>query len=346
MTDAAPARVAGPFPVTRSVLSAPALAARLLPAYALGPDPACDLLHHGLNDLYRVEDRDAHPNRYVLRVLQSRGRDPDDVAYEVALLDHLAARGVPVARPIPRRDGAFVTVLEAPEGPRPAVLFAWAPGVPLHATDHDEVTAEAYGGAAAGLHAATDGFAPPGARFRLDHAFLVDAPLAAVRPLLVHRPEDRAWLDRLADLLVARIAALPATGLDVGPCHGDLSGANAAIADDGTLTFFDFENCGLGFRASDLATFRWGVAMGAHRMGVDDEALWSAFLRGYAGRRPIPRRDRAAVPLFVAARHCWYLGLQAANRDHWGLAEADDAFFDAELAFLRDWIDRFLPDAR
>lgn len=129
-----------------------------------------------------------------------------------------------------------------------------------------------------------------------------------------------------------------ASRLAVGACHGDLTGANASLAADGTLTFFDFEYCGLGFRAYDLATFRWGAAMGPHRLGTDDRALWSAFLAGYAERRPVLAPDLAAIPPLVAARHFWYLGLQMANWDYWGRVEVNDEFFDRELGFLRDWV--------
>ena len=83
--------------------------------------------------------------------------------------------------------------------------------------------------------------------------------------------------------------------------------------------------------------------MGRHRLGTEDDALWSAFLEGYAERRQIADVDLAAVPLFVAPRHLRYIGLQTANWDNWGHGEVDDAFFDRELAFLRAWMSTHLP---
>ena len=325
----------GFFPVTQSLLAASALASEVLHAYDIGQVTDCKLLHHNLNDLYVVTSADA---AYVLRVGQSRGRHEQDVRYEVDLLNHLDRTGVPVAAPVALRDGGFARRLQAPEGPRLAVLFASAPGAPLTAPDQDEQTAHAYGRAAALMHDAANDLVSPHARFRLDLGFLVDAPLTTILPLLGHRQQDRDALVEIACAVKERIARIPGDGLEVGPCHGDLTGANASVGDDGTLTFFDFEYCGLGFRAYDLATFRWGAAMGRHRMGMDDEGIWSSFCAGYAAHRAIRRADMAAIPPFVAARHLWYMGLQTANWDYWGCGEVDDAFFDRELGFLRDWV--------
>ena len=324
-----------PFPVVCSVPSSPALRERLLPAYDLGDILACELLQLNLNDTYLVRTAGA---AHVLRVSQWRGRRVDDVRYEVALMNHLDRKGVAVARPVARRDGRFATTLDLPEGPREAVLFTFAPGEPLHAPDHDATSSRRYGRAAAAVHSAADDFDCPDATFRLDATALIDGPLATTLPLLVHRPDDGDELERLAARLKARLASVPAGLLDGGPCHGDLTGSNASLDADGNLTFYDFEFCGAGWRAYDLATFRWSVALGRSRMGADDEALWAAFLAGH-GEIRVPREvDLVIVPVFVAIRHLWYIGLQTANWDYWGRHEVDDAFFDRELAFLREWV--------
>jgi Ser/Thr protein kinase RdoA (MazF antagonist) len=326
---------AEPFPIVCSVPSAVGLRYRLLPAYDLGDVLDCTLLQHNLNDTYLVRTVDAS---YALRVSQFRGRQADDVAYEVGLLTHLDRNGIAVARPVARRDGRFVTMLDMPEGPRAAVLFTFAPGEPLHAPDHDDVSSRRYGRAAALLHAASDDFTYAGARFRLDATALIDAPLVTTLPLLSHRPDDRDELAQLAERLKRRLADVPTGALAVGACHGDLTGSNASVDDDGTVTFYDFEYCGVGWRAYDLASFRWSMALGRSRMGLDDEALWTAFLAGYREGRAVNDVDLAIVPVFVAIRHLWYLGLQTANWDYWGRHEVDDAFFDRELAFLREWV--------
>jgi thiamine kinase-like enzyme len=41
-------------------------------------------------------------------------------------------------------------------------------------------------------------------------------------------------------------------GLEIGFCHGDFHGGNACQK-DGSFTFYDFDCCGWGYRAYDLA---------------------------------------------------------------------------------------------
>src|SRR5581483_2070939 len=89
----------------------------------------------------------------------------------------------------------------------------------------------------------------------------------------------------------------------------------AHIGADGGVTLFDFDCGGMGYRAYELAVFRWGVG-GA--WAKDAERLWALFLEHYAAHQPVAQADLDAVPLFVAVRQLWWMGLQAANADDWG----------------------------
>jgi hypothetical protein len=53
--------------------------------------------------------------------------------------------------------------------------------------------------------------------------------------------------------------------------------------------------------------------------------------------RPMNECDLEAVPLFVAIRHIWLLGLDTGNGDDWGYGGLDTNYFDWGLTFLRDW---------
>ena len=68
-----------------------------------------------------------------------------------------------------------------------------------------------------------------------------------------------------------------------------------------------------GWRAYDIAVFRWGRAL--NKQG---EKLWEAFLEGYMQYRAIQPMDLAAVPLFVAMRQIWLLGMHTLNAADWG----------------------------
>ena len=105
-------------------------------------------------------------------------------------------------------------------------------------------------------------------------------------------------------------------------------------------TFFDFDFCGAGWRSYDLANFLWGLSLNKHEKRAEK---WKAFLEGYRGQRPIRRADLAAVPLFVAARELWILGLQLGNLDRWGRWWVNDGYFDFHLKFLWEWSSFRMP---
>lgn len=332
------------FPVSHSLLSAQALGLFVQEVYDVGAVRACVLLQHNLNDTYLIE---ATTGRYILRVSQARRatglswRARDDILFELDVLRYLADSGAAVAGPLWRSDGSLVSSVQAPEGMRFLALFTYAPGEPLTPPRQTEAIALRYGAAVAALHTATAGFSSAHPRFTLDLDYLLARPLALVQPYLAQRPADWRYLSDLGAAVTERLLVPQSRGLDYGVCHGDAQGGNAHMTADGTITFFDFDVCGMGWRAYDIAVFFWGAALGRTRLGWDAqtvERLCSAYLSGYQARRPLDSVDLEAIDPCVILRQFWYLGLEAGNWDTWGIGEAQrEAFFDRELRFLREW---------
>jgi Ser/Thr protein kinase RdoA (MazF antagonist) len=316
------------FPVTYSTLSVQALVQDLLPDYGLGAIVNCRLYSVGVNDTYRIDT--AANGAYFLRVYRAGLRSRSDIGYELDLLKHLHRHGVSVARPLPRRDGTYFCELVAPEGRRYTVLFIEAEGHEPSYDQDPEGMAHRYGRAVAGIHNALEDFSSPHARFGSDLDHLIDTPLRNIEPFLAHRPDDWAYLRHFAETVRRRIVGLPATALEQGACHGDLQGFHAHISPDGTLTFYDFDFCGFGYRAYDLAVFRWSA-----RLSEQEQVWWPPYLRGYRERRPVNDLDIEAVPLFICARHIWHMGLHTGNAPDWGHGDLGDAYFDRRLGWLR-----------
>ena len=124
-------------------------------------------------------------------------------------------------------------------------------------------------------------------------------------------------------------------GLEIGFCHGDFHGRNACQK-DGSFTFYDFDCCGWGYRAYDLAVFPWAFAI---RQSATEriEAMGRAFLKGYARRRRVGVIDVDAIPVFVAIRQIWLTGLHIGFGDRFGWGWINDDYFDLQLKVLRDW---------
>jgi len=314
-----------PLPIIYSTIEAAAVGAFAIREWDLGALRGCRLLHRSLNDSYLVETA---AGGFVLRLSRARWRSRDQLAVELAALDHLLARGIAAAQPVARSDGACIATLAAPEGERHAVLFrraggAWASAAPIDSAR--------FGAAVAALHAASADLPADPRRAVLDLDCLLTQPLAAMRPFLDHRPGDREVLDGFAHRLRRRLATLPLDALDYGFCHGDLYEENALIGDEG-VTLVDFDCSGMGWRAYDLAVFRW-------RWGEDmaGEAAWAAFRDGYMARRPLAALDLAAVPLFVPLRAIWLRGLHCMTAEDWGVAWLNEPYWDRFFARLAAW---------
>ena len=263
---------ASTFPVTNSILSANAIVTDILvPCYGLSPKTTCRFHNFGLNDTFMVEAPEA---KYVFRVYRPDWRSTADIGYELDALEHLASKGVSVSTVVPRLDSKRITTVVTPEGKRPAAMFTFAPGRELEV---DETDSADFGRSCALMHTATDGFVSRHRRLKLDLNHLLDQPLASVRPHLAHRSKDWEFIRELAGRLRQRIHAIEPSSLDMGFCHGDFHGGNVHREGD-QLTHFDFDCCGYGWRAYDVAVYRWA---GRYTEREAEANRWNAYLKAY-----------------------------------------------------------------
>ena len=324
------------FPAIDSTLRPEALVQEVLPHYGIGDIVRCRLQARGLNDTYKVEASDKRS--YFLRVYRRGWRTRSDIETEIEMLQHLAHYGVSISVPVARTDGAALVPLQCAEGERWAALFTAAPGEPVEYKAFTEEQAHRYGEAAAALHHAADSFAGQRVRPAIDLPSLLERPLAFVTSTISQRVDDVLYLTMLGDRLRAGVDG--SNGIEIGFCHGDLHGHNASYADS-AFTIYDFDCCGWGYRAYDLAVFTWAFAL-TEQPQEKIEAMGRSFLQGYRQRRRIGDVDVAAVPAFVALRQIWIMGLHVSIADRFGWGWIGDPYFDHQLKILRDWDQRFL----
>jgi len=317
------------LPAAHTVFHKDRLAHEAARLFEIGTPRSSRFVSNGLNDTYSIT---TNTGTYYVRIYKINWRSESDIRYELELLLHLHRFGIPVSIPLQRRDGEWLTELDAPEGKRYMVLFTEAAGK----EKRDVEASVAYGAAIAELHRAAGFFAPRSGRFELGLDHLLDEPLQQLLPFLSYRPEDRRFVLDAADRLKLRVASLQDEGLDWGVCHGDLHGSNVHFSGDGELTHFDFDCCGMGWRSYDLSVFWWDRVQS--KIDSFDHEQWDAFLNAYLSSRPLSRPDLEAIPAFVAIRHIWLLGLHTGNSAVWG-AWQDDNYFDRKLKFLRAWLE-------
>jgi Ser/Thr protein kinase RdoA (MazF antagonist) len=316
------------FPTIASILAPQALIDDVLPGFGLTTVAGCHFHSGGFNHTYQV--RAADGATFYLRVYRRTWRTLADIQYELDVLNHLRRKAFPAARPLPYRDGRYFRAVAAPEGERYVVVFSEAPGTEISYDSAPMETARRYGTAVAAMHNALEDFQSPHDRFRKDLAHFTERPLPHIAPFLADRPDAWAAVTQFAARLRQRILDLPAARLEQGVCHGDLQGYHANVDGEGTLTFFDFDCGGFGYRAYDLAVFLWCC-----RLEDAVDTRWAPFLAAYRQERAIAAVDVDAVGLFVCARYLWHMGVHTQNAADWGAAFLNDKYFSEHLNRLR-----------
>lgn len=319
------------FPVTYSLLSKQAVGLHIQHHYEIGSVVKIQYFLRGMNDTYEVE---TDVDKYIFRIYRADRRSRSDIDFELELLQFLGANGISVSEPIPGKDGVYLRGFNVMEGTRYGVLFQYAEGHerPIQAAADSYIFGESIGH----MHKAAEHFESRHAREQLDLEFLIDRPLSIIRPYMEHRLMDYNYLGELAAELKTRILELEIKGLDWGVCHGDLHGnTNAAFTKDGKLTHYDFDLCGYGWRAYDIAEFRLAREIHSEHDPKEVEGLWDAFLRGYGSVRSLSENDLAAVPVFVAIRQLWLFGLCFQDSEFAGIADFDESFIDSKMQYFK-----------
>lgn len=296
-----------PTRVIRSLLHPDDLARLVEREYDVAAPVTARLLGSGFNDSYRVTDRDGD-----VRVLRVYARDKhwvrseSDLLFELELLEHLAAAGRRVSHPYPRRTtgNAVLGHLTAPEGERCFALFSFAAGASADERPLDRDGLAALGAEIARIHAATDTFRSRHGRYRLDAEVLVDRPLGAIEGHATPDQRDQlATLRRLAGRLTEHLSGLGSDPPEYGVIHGDVHPGNLAVTAAGEFVLLDFDLCGYGWRAYDLAELFRGPGAPA-----EERASWAAVLAGYESVRRLSGAERAALPVLAACRGIWDVG--------------------------------------
>ena len=300
----------------------------------------CTFLRRGFNDSFEI--RAADQQRYVPAASGRRVRGEADVASETEFLRYLDKVGVPVAAPVPTRDGTLFTAAVLPEGQRSAVVFRYVEG--RKPNDEARADARAQGMTLAQVHCAADSYpAPKAGSYRLDLKHLLHRQVAAVLGLGILDAATADFLKLMESRLSARVAELG--DLSWTRCHGDCHGGNARIADrgprSGQAIFFDFDDGGPGYLAYDLAVFLWSIAFSQR----PKYTMWHAFIEGYRSARPIAPADFRAVHLFVPVRQIWLMGEYAGRVTEWGSELVSATRLARHLEILRCWEDSRLSSS-
>ncbi|KTT70504.1 homoserine kinase [Sphingomonas endophytica] len=264
-------------------VSAEALAA-FLTRYDAGELVSVKGIAEGVeNSNYLVDTTAA---RFILTLYEKRVA-AGDLPFFMALLDHLAARGLAVPPAIPDRDGGVIQELEG----RPACLIRFLSGVSVsHPTP-----AQAHAAAVAmgEMHAALGDFMLTRAN---------SMGITTWRPLLERCGRDldtiQPGLFARVDSALARVEAAWPTDLPVSAIHADLFPDNVLMHGDTVTGLIDFYFACTDVRAYDLAVMHSAWTFDAQGRNPD-AAVGAALLDGYASAFALSAAERAALPVLA-----------------------------------------------
>ncbi len=313
-----------PFPVSKSFLRRDLLAKRLEEEYGLA-GTTCQLITATLRDVYLVT---SSQGRHIFYIYQHEKRSPDEISAEWQFVDYLYSSGLPVAPPVRKSPGEYLVSFLAPEGIRYGVLTQFAPGVTLRRRPTPEAI-HAYGQIVARIHTLSDQMPFTVNRPALDFHGMIQESVAAFEKEVLDRPRDLAYLRKAAEVLESSLEKLRKEKPLFGMIHGDVIRGNALVTDDGRVTVLDFDFCGAGWRAYDVASYLLTI-----RNKPQEQEFAEAFLAGYEEIRELAQ-ERELLPLFEAVRAIYSIGVPAMNIEHWG-KEYFDAYVDHDLTALEE----------
>lgn len=315
------------FPVIHSLASGAALIENVLCNYQITAH-RCLLLKRGLNDTYLViTDAD----RYILRVYRHRWRTKTEIDFELELLTFLHQHHQPISYPITTKSGKFTQAICAPEGQRYTALFSYAPGRAIGKNINCEQSYQ-LGKVVATIHQTTNNFRSSFHRQDLNCAYLLDWAMNAILPLFKHQ-NDINYLQQQSgeikrSLVTLQLSKQPPT---FGICIGDVHSENAHFSELNQPTLFDFDQCGYGWRAFDIAKFLHTT----HAWKLD-ASIRNSFLDGYQSIRQLSVTELTAIPILLKVAHIWVMGIScAAVEDVLPYGWFTDEWFNAKLGLLR-----------
>lgn len=258
----------------------PAILSDFLQGYDLGTLVSVTGIAQGVENSNFIVRTDA--GRFILTLYEKRVQE-DDLPYFIALMTHLADRGLPVPRPMVDRKGQALQWLRERHACLIQFMAGQSPEQPNIAQCH------AAGAALARLHDATQDFA--GHR---DNAL----GLAAWKNLASTLHLDAIVPGLAAEVAqeVEAVARLWPHDLPRGVIHADLFPDNVLFQDDQVTGLIDFYFACNDLRVYDLAVMHsaWAFSEDGRTHHADYAAALNA---GYASARTLTPQEWQALPI-------------------------------------------------
>lgn len=314
------------FPAIYSTLAPQALTHLVFENYDIEVLKGCRFWHRGLSDVYLVETLD---RSYILRLSHHHWRTQSDIQFELEFLTFLAQNQIPVAAPIPTKGGKLMLEIKAIEGERYAALFPVALGS-VAIGDLNKTQAFLLGEMVAKLHQIAYQFKPVSHRYPLTLNYLLEQSLGAIAPFMDHRTAEWKYLLETSLQIKKQVKCLPMEPPYWTICWGDPHSGNVHFTVNNQLTLFDFDQCGFGWRAFDVAKFlQVSLQTGLNR------AVRDSFLAGYQSITTLTFRELDCLQVLTQVAYIWSWAIHLNSIKLYDYSRLDGRYFTCRLQQLK-----------
>lgn len=246
------------------------------------------------NWVYQISCED---RQMVVRVTPAAHRRFSHLQSEIALVNALHRRGVPVAAPVQHPRVPVIRRVKLRKGTYYLSTFEKAPGLTWREVPKRDAIFLDAGRVLARIHTETANISHTLARPSWEENHYLRAARRAI-------PCDRRWvLHKMIDH-IGRLRELPHGQSEYGLIHGDYQFSNMLYSSGG-VTVIDFDEAEYNWYAYDLAVYLFYILLGSDPGDMDLAAggrIWRRFLEGYSAERRLPDALFERLPDFLRLR--------------------------------------------
>lgn len=275
---------------------------------------------------------------YILRITHSIRRTPELICGEVDWINFLADGGVSVARAVPSARDKLVEIIDdAQGGTFLATAFVKAPGRHPWEVGWTPERYATYGALLGKMHALTEHYQPADPSYQRPHW---DGTNTEWGERWLPESEKRALEKYLA--VSAYMRGLPKEPTAYGLIHQDAHQSNFFMDEDGSLTLFDFDDCGYSWFVNDIAIvlFYMIVGMPKEEATTFTKTFMEDFLRGYCRFYTLDAKWLKEIPVFLKLRE---LELYAVIYRDFDINNIDNAWCANFMRGRKEWLDNDVP---
>jgi Ser/Thr protein kinase RdoA (MazF antagonist) len=324
------------FPLEVSVLSSDALFNFISREYF--PIGNCRLFYRGLHDIYRITTVNSE---YFLKIYRQGIRDFDEIQSEIELLLHLKLSNVKTTIPVSKHDGTFISHFHTPNGTRLGVLFTSVGSQGFDQVEESPEINNKLGRYIASLHCAWDECKIKYSRWNLDVQTCIDRSINVTRKFSSIYSLNMDYIEDVAEAVKFKLAGLSCEVPQYGMCHGDIYGGNIRFEAGNNPVLFDFDFCGMGWRAYDISMYAFPFSMGSdEKKFANRERRKHDFLSGYNEVRTMSEVEINSIALFIPFRRIFNIGTLYISylQNTWGDSHVIRNVND-DIEMLKKWMD-------